>query len=266
MTKRTATFYLAAALVSICVATSATAAIKEGNGALVSRTVGYAVIADTPEITTTLEATTDRPWDFGGKVEYWNCPFGPESHVELGADSSVLVPNFGGRICGPRLGAVKVTATNANVATFVTFNVSGHRTTGYEIPLLTQPVSADPGATEIRLVANPADHLFSTSLLLFNVAASRTWVTATIYDDAHPFFPIREYILTNPRGELTWYDIQTRFESGRIELTMGLLGFGCLGCETAGEVYGFAAIGTPNGDAPRVRPVQPKNGLGFALP
>jgi hypothetical protein len=254
------------ALLAFLTATAATSQPIRANGLVVSSVTGYAVYADTPDIATTLEASTDRPYPFGGEVDYWNCGFGPAWNLTLTADGSAFVPDFGRRVCGPRIAAVRVTASNANVSTFVVFKSGGRRTTGYEIPLLTQPIADTPIVTEIRPVTNPADGSFSTALLLFNTGTSEQWVTATIYDDARTAAPTREFILTRPHGELTWYDIQTRFDSGRIELTPGYATLGCGGCPPPSEVYGFAAIGTPFGDAPRVREIAPKKGVAIWVP
>jgi hypothetical protein len=221
---------------------------------------GYAVYGVSNTVSTVLQLTTIQPTE--GHLRYAGRDF------QLSADTSAIAL-FGPQLGMPNFGVMRVSGTNTTASTFVTFkSPTGTRVTGYEIPLLTQKVADLPAMTEIRQLTNPADGTFGTSLLLFNVADEQGWVTATIYDDAQPGKVVaREYILTEPRGALTWYDLKTKFDSGRVELTRGMAtGFGCYGCEPRGEVYGFAAIGTPNGDAPRLRPLIAKKPLSAFLP
>jgi hypothetical protein len=235
---------------------------------VISHTRGYAVYGDTETIRTDLQATTERP--LAGTVRFWNCGVGPEREMELPRDSSAILHDFGKLLCGPRVGVVAIDATNAIVTTFPNFNAPGRPHTGFEVPLLTEPIGKSPMPTEARLLTNPRDRSYSTTLLLFNVSSEPAWVTATVYDDAHPEAPVREYILVRPGGELTWYDVETWFDTGRIELSLGVDfgGWGCFGCdrEVTADIYGFAAIGTPSGDAPRVRPFHPKLGISVWLP
>jgi hypothetical protein len=221
---------------------------------------GYAVYGVTDTIATVLQFTTLRPLD--GVVQ-----LGDGRRIDVAPDTSPIL-SFA-PLGTPNIGAVKVTGTNVDGSTFVTFkSPAGARVMGFEIPILTQKVADAWATTEIRQLTNPSDGSFATSLLLFNVSPEPAWVTATIYDDAHPNKPAaREYILTDPNGVLTWYDLQTKFDSGRVELRRGITsGFGCLGCDPRGEVYGFAVIGAGSGDAPRVRPIIAKEPLAIFLP
>jgi hypothetical protein len=239
---------------------SATYAAAETSSVIISKTEGYAVYGTTETISTVLQLTTPRPMAGFAHVA--------DRDIEIASDASMFIP-FGPKLGGPAVGAQRISLGNAEGSTFVTFkSPTGLRITGYEIPILTQRVGENEGETEIRMLTNPADGTFGTSLLLFNVSDARGWITATIYDDAQPGrIAVREYILTDPHGALTWYDVHTKFDSGRIELTRGMVGgFGCLGCGTADEVYGFAAIGTANGDAPRVRPLVRKELAAMILP
>jgi hypothetical protein len=221
---------------------------------------GCAVYGVTDAISTVLQLTTLRPLE--GLAQ-----FSDGRQFILPPDTSSILP-FPALSDAPNIGAVKLTGSNIDGSTFVTFkSPTGTRTTGFEVPFLTEKVADTLATTEIRLLTNPADRSFTTSLVLFNVSDEQAWITATIYDDARPTRPVaREYILTEAHGVLTWYDVETRFESGRIELTRGTIGFGCPACGPRGEVYGFAAIGTPNGDAPRVRPIIAKQPLAIYLP
>jgi hypothetical protein len=221
---------------------------------------GYAVYGLTDAVSTVLQLTTLRPME--GKAE-----LSDGRQFILAPDTSSIAP-FAPLSGAPNVGAVKLTGSNIDGSTFVTFKApTGARTTGFEIPILTERIADTLATTEIRLLTNPGDGSFATALLLFNVSDERAWITATVYDDAHPSKPVaREFILTEPHGVLTWYDLQTKFDSGRIELTRGTMGWGCPACGPRGEVYGFAAINTPNGDAPRVRPIIAKQPFAIYLP
>ena len=247
--------------ISIPTARAGEPAAPATNDVVVSHASGYLVLAATPGITTDLEATTERP--VAGEIRFTSGGVLP-----IAPDGSGILHDFA--LAGsPALGAVRVETTNATIFSFINFLGSTGRRTGYEIPLLTHAIGSAPNLpSEVRLVTNPIDRSFGTSLVLFNVGDNAAWITATIYDIAHPNAPTREYILTRPHGEMTWYDIATRFEVGRIELMPGLVGagIGCGECDRPSEVYGFAAIGTPNGDAPRVRPIIPKAAFSFWLP
>lgn len=222
---------------------------------------GYAVYGVTDTISTVLQLTTLRPID--GAVQ-----LGDGRAINLAADTSALLP-FAPLPGALDVGAIKLTGSNINGSTFVTFKSpgGGARVMGFEVPILTERVADSPATTEIRQLTNPADGSFTTSLLLFNVSDERAWITATIYDDARPGKPVaREAILTEPRGALTWYDLATKFDSGRVELRRGTVGFGCPDCGPQSEVYGFAAINAPNGDAPRVRPIIAKQPFAIYMP
>jgi hypothetical protein len=247
--------------ISSFLASSAVAQLTRNTGEIISHTEGVAVYADTDSVTTTLQLTTDRPWVFGGDLQLGTSSF----HVF--ADRGEFISGAGALMDGPRLGAARVTATNLQVSTFVAFKArDGRRLTGYEIPLLTHRIGTYSSVSEIRLLTNPRSGSFSTSLLLFNLGEKPVYLTAIVYDDEKPNEPTREYITTDPSGALTWYDIQTRFESGRLELVPGFVGLPWGEGDPNAEVYGFAAIGNSSGDAPRVRLIEPKRGLGVALP
>lgn len=226
----------------------------------VKSVTGYAVYGVTDTISTILQLTTVLPIE--GAVQ-----LGDGSTFTLAPDTSALIP-YVPKPDALNIGAIKLTGSNIDGSTFVTFKQSsGAHLMGFEVPILTEKVADTPATTEIRQLTNPIDASFTTSLLLFNVSDERAWVTATIYDDAHPNKPVaREAILAEPHSALTWYDVRTRFESGRIELTRGTIGFGCLDCRPRGDVYGFAVIGAPDGDAPRVRPIIAKQPLAIYMP
>jgi len=221
---------------------------------------GYAVYGVTDTISTLLQLTTNRPLAAVATL-------GDGRSFDLAPDTSAFIP-FTPAPDALDVGAIRIRGSNIDGSTFVTFkSTAGAHVMGFEVPILTQKVGDTAAATEIRQLTNPDGSSYSTALLLFNVSNERAWVTATIYDDARPGKVAgREFILTEPHGALTWYDVRTKFDSGRIELTRGTIGFGCTECGAQGEVYGFAVIGAPDGDAPRVRPIIAKQPLAVFLP
>ncbi|MGH7488229.1 MAG: hypothetical protein ACREMY_21925, partial [bacterium] len=106
---------------------------------------GYAVYGVTDSISTVLQLTTLRPLEAHAQL-------GDGRQFILAPDTSAIAP-FTPLSGAPDIGAVKVSGSNIDGSTFVTFkSLTGATTMGFEIPILTEGIADTLATTEIRLL------------------------------------------------------------------------------------------------------------------
>jgi hypothetical protein len=209
------------------------------------------VYADNGSWETDLLVTTFSG-DTPARVHGTNCPFGPSGFdVSVGPDESAVIENFGGYLCGERIGLVPYeTGGSPFVSVYARYRDSEGNVTAFEIPPLRYQLRAGETA-EAPLIRVTDEH--DTAVVIFN-EGKYTAVRATVFDGANE--PLGVEVFDVPAG-LTLYQVSTPVGIGRLELAQGLP-IGCGGCSFDEPLYGFVAVGVRGGGSQRVIPLAPK--------